>query len=877
MTFLSKFSSPFLIFLLISCGAGTERISAAQENLLALSQQLRNRLAVFPHPVRWDFVTYEIAGERVFDFRGDTQVEKLAAAKAGVVAKRVRQAGAGHVLFDPSTGRYLFELSHTSDWTNGETERVSVRTQRAFDGEVFGVLSRSSTGANGVPPFDVKAPASPTVADLYRSTIEIENVQLDQIHCGISAVPPHIPRLEVLPNTGEFFWSHATLLQLLAGGKLSRSTDDTHVSYGMLVAEKPVRKHIIIEFARSNDQITRMSQSSVNEEWLEKEMLLTYDSKFAAPVPAEITYYDWLNGRGYHTVVDNVSTAKGSSQGDFQIAIPPGTTVNDHFNQLAYTAGEDPVDISEAIKSYVNQHNVSLSNRTPTVRPFIRPALLAIVGLLSLVVLRVLRRRSALLICISLFSGETLYSNDNVADASLGESAVTWNGRAWEIPIPGKPIPVSQCGQNTVFLALDLLGVDYDPVFIAQQLKPTRYGIRLPDMERVLRAQGVATQARKSVKPNHLSRLKAGQLAIIALSRPQTTSLHYAIVILSRQGDPVLLDPPLAPTPFKERHTEGGLPIEQAVVLLCDRRAQLEEMAVLRPASLIFTPDDFTSGSMAQVVTIHNPGENPIGVSSLRRSCGCVRAKFTPAIIDPGGSLDIPITITADEWGPRAKTSYLTFTTAAGSELTCRLKGNAFENTGSTLGRSGSRLFSEQTVSVPFDCEKKTTIHVLIPILCEKPLNLDLVSSADLCQAGDYNIANGEVGATLRLNEELLRVAGRGEFPTASIRFLSKKTGARVCECKLKLTREIPFSATHVSTIDGESLIKLQIDHETGSEWSLDRLSFKSSKISSKTDGGWLVTVYDWESNVLWCTFSHPKYAQIQTPVTRLSLLENDE
>ena len=101
--------------------------------------------------VEWTFETHDLAGKKAYEFKAENAKIAMENARKQTnindIGKVPDYHSKGKVLFhDARTGKYRLEMEYVSKWYKGTSDSISVRCQRAFDGELFECLSRSTPG-----------------------------------------------------------------------------------------------------------------------------------------------------------------------------------------------------------------------------------------------------------------------------------------------------------------------------------------------------------------------------------------------------------------------------------------------------------------------------------------------------------------------------------------------------------------------------------------------------------------------------------------------------------------------------------------------------------------------------------------------------------
>lgn len=590
-------------------------------------------------------------------------------------------------VYEPGSGRFRIEASLIQRWEGGPFPAISERLNWAFDGKMYSVWRRSRRGTE-LPPLEI-----------------VESQQADE-SLGRPTGSYSQTNEEAEFLSGLFFWSGISALPTFIeplGDQAERPCRITtyfraKLNEGRLkvysISKDLVRAECAIDIAKGRDKNIVRYDFDPTRGWVfiraTRHVAAGYPPHEEVSIeprewqpghwfPETVTRYRWIDALGSRHRISNVKIVPAADERSFRIEMPQGTEVTDHVNEMAYLVSPVPVEEASAAQQYLRTHRVpsirrpnGLDDDSGTGRRtlLIFNSILVALGVIFFFRRRYLRKRNSgqFLIGLLLLAGGQSKANqvDEVREALSAEvtrssaPAVAWNN-GWEVTLPDiGPVRMSQCGLNVAYTMLHAFERQFDPIVVARLLEPSRNGIRMSDLQKVLRAHGIDAIPRTRVSLQEIiSFLRDDAIVLVAVPPGVSKSVtrpvsHYVLIALNEAREPIVLDPPRG---IKRLRTWAKADVERfpdLTVLIC----QLHEKPLA--ANLIVSNNrlEISSKDAAAVrrtvetkLILKNPSETPIAITRIDLPCGCIKMDFDGGIIEPNRSIPITMSIEKSRWG----------------------------------------------------------------------------------------------------------------------------------------------------------------------------------------------------------------------------------
>jgi hypothetical protein len=610
---------------------------------------------------RWDFVHSSIVTTPATKMAGGSVREKLDASRSGVDLMLLRGVEGSEATGSMQSDAHRFNLriNKTQKWVGGPSELISTRSQRCFDGNIFGCLGRSLPGASFPQHTDKPDPNCPTIVDIGTSTQEKSNIDLDLAKSGICVFSPHFPTPDFSDSS---FMDFDEFIDVCSKEKSSKVKFWKEPSGHMRLETSPPSREKGMEGCRysywfTGDGKVEKIDLQARDGTVVQSFVATYSGKF----PTAVATMDWLNGRGTKTVIKNASILAAASEKDFRVTIPDGAIVNDSDRRIQYTAGVSTEEEIKRLAEFVvkNKLNSVPARKSPNWLFYL--LLLPIVAF----VFYLFRRRSSRSFAVGFLLASVLWAGN---DACYGENPV-WNGRDWSVDLGAtEQVRIRQCGFSASAIVLGILNPSFDPFLAAKLLEPTKDGVRMDKMKSLFEGYGIKVTAyKKSSLAKVVESLESGEVAVVATSKLGINSLHYIVIASDYLGRKLVVDYPSEPSDFREWTEKDKSQIGECVVLVCRKSNQaLPRTASLRIPEVFLRQADFKDGIYSGIVSVHNDGDKPIVCSEVIKSCSCIRltnVETRHVFLEPNSKVDIAYRLNYEDF---ARSS-------SGARIQCKL------------------------------------------------------------------------------------------------------------------------------------------------------------------------------------------------------------
>lgn len=260
--------------------------------------------------------------------------------------------------------RYNLKLDYSAPWVNGASDRISVKSQRCFDGKLFGSVSRSLPGQQF--PKDTSSPdeRSPTVADIGSFTREKREIDLQLANSGLWGMMPLFPT----PNlTDTHFMEFGSFLEAFSTANKDEfacwKEDSGTFRLNAWVFRKETKSQSRFCYWFHADGSVDRIESQMKDGTVKETYLFDYSKGNLMSVTA----MDWLNGRGFRLEYSSFSPVQEISDKTFRITIPSGAIVNDLDKGIQYTAGVTTEAEALELAKFVKDNDLASSRKQ---RPF---------------------------------------------------------------------------------------------------------------------------------------------------------------------------------------------------------------------------------------------------------------------------------------------------------------------------------------------------------------------------------------------------------------------------------------------------------------------------------------------------------------------------
>ena len=562
--------------------------------------------------------------------------------------------------------RFNLKIAYKTKWVGGTADQISCKTQRCFDGKVFGSASRSLPGDSF--PKDTNTPDDncTTVVDIGGFTNEREQMDLELGKSGHCAVMPNFPAPYYAVSGSVELQRFLDVCKTNSEDSVKtwQQKDDGFVHFQVLPPKLRKDEYLFSYRILPNGRVDGVDLKSGGV--IEKSCVFRYSDSG----PQALAAMDWVNGRGYRITFSNFKELKQVEESTFRVSVPDGAFVNDLDRSIKYTAGVTTKDEADRLAEYVKSHDLKAG---PSQNRRIWYGVLVIGAILVFAIANWIRRKrsSGVLeaIALLLISGTTALS----ADPNINERSPTWDGMDWKIDLgASEQIRLRQCGFTATAIVLNILRPSFNPREVAKYLEPTKDGVRFNRMKSILEANGLEVTAYKDTNLKRvMSSTRAGDVAIVAVSKLGFNAPHYVVVASDHRGRKLWIDYPFEPSDLASWKTEELDLVSNCVVLIC-RKIQVEKEAPisLNPKHIAIGKSDFSNGTYLGSIRIENQGKTPAVCDNVKKSCSCVSTEHQSSFtIEEGGSLEFAFRLKYEDFVGKAKPARLAFEFANGRVL----------------------------------------------------------------------------------------------------------------------------------------------------------------------------------------------------------------
>ncbi|MFN7448994.1 MAG: cysteine peptidase family C39 domain-containing protein [Pirellula sp.] len=616
----------------------------------------------------WDFVHWQINTKPAVKMSSLGVEESIKAAQDGVdlfaLEGDLSAECQGSMIADAQ--RFNLKIAYKTKWVGGTADRISCKTQRCFDGKVFGSASRSLPGDSF--PKDTNSPDEncATVVDIGTFTSEREQMDLELGKSGHCAVMPNFPApFYAVSGSVEFQrFLDACKMNSEDSVKSWQHKDSGFVHLEVLPPKLKKYEYLFSYRILPNGRVERVDLKTGG--LIVKSCVFRYSDSG----PQALAAMDWVNGRGYRIAFSNFKELKNVAETTFRVSVPDGAIVNDLDRSIKYTAGVTTKDEVDRLAEYVKSHDLKA---VPSQSRRAWYGALVIGAILVFAIFNWIRskRASGVLgaIALLLISGSTALS----ADPNIPERSPTWDGMDWKIDLgASEQIRLRQCGFTATTIVLNILHPGFNPREVAKDLEPTKDGVRFNRIKSILEANGLEVTAYKDTNLKRvMSSTRAGDVAIVAVSKLGFNAPHYVVVASDHRGRKLWIDYPFEPSDLASWKTEELDLVSNCVVLIC-RKIQVEKETLisLHPKHIEIGKSDFSNGIYLGRVRIENEGKTPAVCNFVKKSCSCVSTEHQSSFtIEKGGSLEFAFRLKYEDFVGKAKPARLAFEFANGKVL----------------------------------------------------------------------------------------------------------------------------------------------------------------------------------------------------------------
>ncbi|MDR1492228.1 MAG: DUF1573 domain-containing protein [Planctomycetaceae bacterium] len=264
----------------------------------------------------------------------------------------------------------------------------------------------------------------------------------------------------------------------------------------------------------------------------------------------------------------------------------------------------------------------------------------------------------------SLSAEETVTQQEVPKEQNMVES--TPDGK-WIInSTDSRKIYAIQCGLDVTLFALKYFKIEYSLPRVSVGLPLTEKGISLADIQQILLAYGLKTDARKNVTLKKIASLLNGEyIALFPLSSGNGLN-HYYIGMRDDQGVVQLVNvskgiSPLVSQKSKEYNERLEKKFQDAggVVLFIkkEKNKNVSSLASVKINSQTIELGEFMIGGPDSSTLIEasfrliNTSDSPIIISSIQTSCGCTQLKWEGGILKAGENKEVQFSVIPGAWG----------------------------------------------------------------------------------------------------------------------------------------------------------------------------------------------------------------------------------
>ena len=590
-------------------------------------------------------------------------------------------------VYEPGSGRFRIEASLVQRWEGGQFPVISERLHWAFDGKMYSVWRRSRRGTE-LPPLEIvesqhadESLGRPT-GSYSQTNEEAELLSGLFFWSGISALPTFI---EPLSEQAE----RPCRITAYFRAKLNEGRLKVYS-----VSKDLIRAECTIDIAKGRDKNIVQYDFDPTRGW----MLIRATQHVAAGyppheevsiqprewrpghwLPETITRYRWIDALGSRQRISNVKIVPAADERSFRIEMPQGTEVTDHVNEMAYLLSPGPIEEASAAQQYLRTHRVPSIRRSNSPDDdsgtglrslLIFNSVLVTLGVIFILRRRYLRKRNSgqFLVALLLLADGQSNANqvDEVREALSAEvtrssaPAVAWNN-GWEVTLPdiGR-VRMSQCGLNVAYTMLHAFERQFDPIVVARLLEPSRNGIQMSDLQKVLRAHGIDAIPRTRVSLREIiSFLGDDTIVLVAVPPSVSKSVtrpasHYVLISHNEVGEPIVLDPPRG---IKRLQTWAKVDVERfsdLTVLICQLHEKPLAAKLIVSNNRLEIPSKDAEGVRRTAETklvLKNSSETPIAITRIDLPCGCIKMDFDGGLIEANRAIPVTVSIEKSRWG----------------------------------------------------------------------------------------------------------------------------------------------------------------------------------------------------------------------------------
>lgn len=740
------------------------------------------------------------------------------------------QLATGTAVFNNESGKFLVDFK-----LDGQ------KYQAFFDGEVF--ASETPTRLR-----DGDGPAFVEISDTNQSG-SIYDLAL--ACSSFDFVPFRIPQLTQCFASEESSISLAEFIQLLGDEKVEKRIVE---SGGMFQVEFPayVTGMPAGSVAYHFDALGALKLVSwtAGENWSPSITIeFYYEEKVdLLSVPSVVNYVDWANGQLRRVEFDGWTKADAD---DTKFEIPKGAIVNDHVNQFTYTHIGGIDDEARAARLYAMQYQLELPDTPRGLRNhqwfwIISVLGLALIGLVA-GILKWKANRMAGMVLVAAIFGNSLdncgaQSHSEVRGESLSPNLVRWqDNRGWAI---GKSeigqYHLSQCGSKVTMLALEISKREYDVSVVSQMLKPSRKGISMADIKKVLQAHGFSVKARSKLSIEQVVKLTSDyDFLLIHIPQYQQWDYlepHYVIVFKNSIGQVSFLDPPRPPVNLGEVSDDDLKGLSGLTALLCEKTDATSASWRIAESVLHISEDSFVDDVFKGKVKLLNRGDTPVAIIAAKPSCGCVQIDFNPCVLESGKEKLVSVEIEKNQWGSGSQE--ITFIDSSGFQQLVELKGSSSLAVSSNVETWASApIVHRKYLQISQACGMAPLaldFKVSLPKFTSRSLTIESKVVTAECEVAFEDDGIGVLLGSIRLSKEEIELASSGIPFCFSIGLL--QGDARLGTIKFEVMRSVGVSYNTELFRDGKCQVEIQLDDWDG--WSLTSFEFPGFQESAIQDLG---------------------------------------
>ena len=517
---------------LVSAGFADDRQLAELANLY---REAQGSAKVY----RWDFKYSRLVVPRPSLAGGGSLLTELDKSRVSVdlfsIAGSADYSAAGSIVADSQ--RYNLSVGYSAPRTSGDSDRISVRSQRCFDGAIFGSVNRSLPGAELPRETSLSDDRCNTVADIGAFTQEKREFDLQIGNSGLCAMMPRFPTPFL---TDTHFMEFGDFIETF-----STKTKDEFACWKDDAGLFRLNAWVSREGSKTEARYCYWIFSDGRVDRIEVQLkdgtvFKTCEFKYTGITPESVVAMDWINGRGFRIELTKFSQVTELADNSFRVTLPDGALVNDLDKGIQYTAGATTEAEALELAEFAKMNKLApIHGRSGWFAVTIScAALLAITTCFW-----IWRKRSLSAVAFVWASGTLL----GLPHECCAEEPY-WDGKSWKVDVgaAGK-VSIRQCGYSAAAIVLNILSTDFDPVLLAQELKPTPDGIRMDRLKSILIGHGLVVDGYNSSISRVIGGLRNGEVAILAISKYGVNNLHYVVIASDISGRTLFIDYPREP------------------------------------------------------------------------------------------------------------------------------------------------------------------------------------------------------------------------------------------------------------------------------------------------------------------------------------------